>query len=252
MLCLCVSMSNSLDPTITHYLSENNLPFKDFFQFGLSVDCVIFGYQQKSLKVLLIQRGAEPFQSKWAIPGDLVNPGEDLNASANRILKHLTGLENIFVEQFHTFGKTDRHPAGRVVTVGYFSLVRGENYQPVASNWASDIGWFDVEDLPDLAFDHSQIMDAAINALRKKVRTEPIGFNLLPPKFTLLELQGLYEAVLRQKFDKPNFRKKILGTGILIPLDEVQQNVAHRPAKLFRFDLERYHSLGREPFSFEL
>lgn len=242
---------NSLN-TIEHYLSENNLPFEDFFTFGLSVDCVIFGYHDGTLKVLLIQRGAEPFKSQWAIPGDLVNPDEDLDFSANRILQHLTGLRDIYIEQFHTFGSRDRHPAGRVVTVGYFALVESEKYRPVASHWAADVGWFDLNEIPTLAFDHNQILQSGIEFLRRKVRTEPVGFNLLPPKFTLLDIQGLYEALLQQKFDKPNFRKKILSTGVLIPLDEVQSNVAHRPAKLFRFDQERYDKLKGNSINFEL
>ncbi|MCB9245052.1 MAG: NUDIX domain-containing protein [Flavobacteriales bacterium] len=245
-------MINNKFGSVDHFLSENNLPFEDFFRFGLSVDCVIFGYHHGTLKVLLIQRGADPFKYQWAIPGDLVSPEEDLDSSAERILQHLTGLKDIYVEQFHTFGQRDRHPAGRVVTVGYFALVESEKYQPVASHWASDIGWFDIRNIPPLAFDHDDILAKGIEFLRKKVRTEPVVFNLLPPKFTLLDIQGLYEALLLEKFDKPNFRKKILSTGVLVPLDEVQTNVAHRPAKLFRFDQERYDTLKGNTINFEL
>lgn len=245
-----LNMTLSSNRRTTHFLSENNLPFREFMRFGLSVDCIIFGYHEGKLKVLLIKRGAEPYQGKWAIPGDLVSPDEDLENSALRILKHLTGLENIFVEQFQTFGRTKRHPVGRVVTVGYFSLVNSSHYQPVASHWASDIGWYGIDEMPALAFDHDQILSSAIVALRKKVRTEPIGFNLLPPKFTLRQLQGLYESILSEQFDKPNFRKKILASKLLIPSNEVERNVAYRPAKLYRFDLDRYEALKRNTYSF--
>ena len=136
----------------TYFLSENNLPFSDFLHFGMSTDCVIFGYKNKSLRVLLIQRGAEPFIDNWAIPGDLVYPNEDLDSSATRILQHLTGLENIYFEQFHTFGTVNRHPVGRVITIGYYSLVRTDNHKPVASTWAKDVKWFDINELPPLGF----------------------------------------------------------------------------------------------------
>lgn len=231
-------------------LTENNRPLSEWMRFGLSVDCVIFGYHDAKLKVLLIQRGADPFYLQWAIPGDLVHPEEDLNASSIRILKHLTGLENIFIEQFGTFGQSKRHPSGRVVTVGYFALVETDHYLPMASHWAADIGWVDLEKVPELAFDHNQILDSAVDALRKKVRTEPVGFNLLPSKFTLRQLQGVYEAILKEEFDKPNFRKKILGSKVLIPLAEFEQNVSYRPARLYCFDLDRYESLKRNKFSF--
>lgn len=231
-------------------LTENNRPLSEWMQFGLSVDCVIFGYHEGKLKVLLIQRGAEPYYLQWAIPGDLVHPEEDLNASSLRILKHLTGLENIFVEQFGTFGQPNRHPSGRVVTVGYFALVETDHYLPMASHWAADIRWVDLDQVPCLAFDHNHILEAAADALRKKVRTEPVGFNLLPPKFTLRQLQGVYESILREEFDKPNFRKKILASKVLIPLAEFEQKVAYRPARLYCFDIDRYESLKRNKFSF--
>jgi 8-oxo-dGTP diphosphatase len=235
-----------------HFLSENNLPFQELMQFGLSVDCVIFGFQKGKLKVLLIKRGAEPYKDEWALPGDLVSPEEDLDHSANRILKHLTGLENIFIEQFHTFGTVERHPVGRVVTVGYFALVSSDIYEPVASHWASDIGWFEIDKVKSLAFDHEAIFASAVKALQSKVRTEPIGLELLPEKFTLRDLQELYEAILSKSLDKPNFRKKMISSRLLTPLKEVEKNVAYRPAKMYCFDLERYEHLKRNKFSFGL
>lgn len=236
----------------TYYLSENNIPYKELFCYGLSIDCVIFGYHQGAIKVLLIERGAEPYINQWALPGDLVYKNEDLNTAAARILHRLTGLENIFMEQFHTFGKPDRHPAGRVTTVGFFSLVKNDDYYPLASSWAKATQWFDIFQLPELAFDHQEIVKKAITTLQKKVRTEVLGFELLPEKFTLLDLQNLYEALLASKFDKPNFRKKILAMDLLVPLDEVRRDAAHRPAKLFSFDAKRYRNLKKHGFSFEL
>lgn len=238
--------------TEKYYLGKGTGNISDSFQFGLSIDCVIFGYQKGRLKVLLIERGAEPYINSWALPGDLVSPDEALRDSANRILSQLTGIDNIYMEQFFTFGSVDRHPAGRVITVGYYSLVRSHNYNPIASSWAKKIEWIDIEDLPELAFDHKTILEKGIQALKQKVRTAPVGFELLPTKFTLLELQGLYEAFLGYKLDKPNFRKKILGMNLLIALDEVQSNVAHRPAKLYKFDIKRYKELEKKGFNFEI
>ena len=234
------------------YLSENNLPYSDFMVFGISVDCVLFGYEKGTVKVLMIKRGASPFKNYWALPGDLVNPQEDLDNSATHVLKKLTGLEDVFMEQFHSFGSVNRHPVGRVVTVGYYSLIKIEKYQPIASACADQLEWVNIDELSELAFDHQDVLQKAIETLKKKVRTEPIGFELLPDKFTLLELQELYEVLLVYKFDKPNFRKKILSMNLLVSLKEVQDNVAHRPAKLFKFDERRYMSLKKEGFSFEL
>jgi 8-oxo-dGTP diphosphatase len=234
------------------FLSENNVPFQEYFGFGLSVDCVVFGYRERELRVLLIERGAGPYKGYWALPGDLVAMDQDLRDSASDVLTRLTGLTNIFMEQFYTFGSKDRHPAGRVATVAYYSLVNSEKYQPVASSWAESTRWFSIDELPDLAFDHSKILDRAIDTLKTRVRYRPVGFELLQEKFTLLELQALYETLLRVKFDKPNFRKRILSKNLLIQLDEVQENVSHRPAKLFKFDEDRYHKLKQDGFSFDI
>jgi 8-oxo-dGTP diphosphatase len=235
-----------------YFPSGDNLPSKEFFTFGLSVDCVVFGYHEGEVRVLLVERNAEPYKGSWALIGDLVHPEADLDKSANEVLTNLTGLTNIFMEQFHTFGSVDRHPLGRVITVGYYSLVRGNDYNPVASSWAKSTKWFNINDLPTLAFDHLEILKKGIRTLKRRVRYRPVGFELLPSKFTLLELQDLYEALLGYKFDKPNFRKKILSMDLLVQLDEVQSNVSHRPAKLFQFDETRYRELRKEGFAFDL
>jgi 8-oxo-dGTP diphosphatase len=168
------------------------------------------------------------------------------------VLFDLTSLDNVFLEQFQTFGCVDRHPVGRVVTVGYYALVETYRHNPVASAWARRTNWFPVDDLPKLAFDHQQILEKGIETLKRSVRYRPVGFELLPKKFTLADLQKLYEAILGYKFDKPNFRKRILSMNLLIPLNELQTNVSHRPAKLFKFDESRYESLKKAGFIFDI
>lgn len=236
----------------TYFFTEENSTLSEFLSFGLSIDCVVFGYHEGEVQVLLVERGAEPYKGSWALVGDLVHPRTDLASSADRILENLTGLKGIFMEQFYTFDAIDRHPLGRVVTVGYYSLVQSKHYHPVASAWAKSTKWFSIRNLPDLAFDHQVILDRGIRTLKRRVRYRPVGFELLPPKFTLGELQSLYEALLDCKFDKPNFRKKILKMNLITPLDEYEENVSHRPAKLYAFDEEQYNALRKEGFIFEL
>jgi 8-oxo-dGTP diphosphatase len=235
----------------SYFISDHTIPLNEYFVFGLSIDCVVFGYHEGEIKVLLVQRDAEPFKGHWALIGDLVEPDKTLEEAANNVLESLTGLKNIYMKQFFTFGSVDRHPLGRVVTVGYFSLVNSIDYQPIASSWAKSAEWININNLPELAFDHYQILQKGIETLKNEVRHKPTGFELLPKKFTLLEIQLLYEALLGYKFDKSNFRKKILEMNILRPLNEVKLNVSHRPAKLFEFDEKRYRMLEKEGFSFE-
>lgn len=241
-----------MKPPNTFYISDYKLPINEYFVFGLSVDCVIFGYQDGEIKVLLVQRSLEPFKDHWALIGDLVEPDQNLSDAANNVLEKLTGLKNIYMKQFFAFGSVDRHPLDRVVTVGYFSLLNSLSYNPIASSWAKSAEWFSINDLPELAFDHHNILLKGIETLKNEVRQKPTGFELLPLKFTLLELQLLYETLLGYKFDKSNFRKKMLEMNILLPLNEVKENVAHRPAKLFQFDEKRYKKLEKEGFAFEL
>lgn len=226
------------------------ISYDKFFQFGLSVDCVVFGYHKDKLKVLIIKRGAPPYKGHWALPGDLVYPNENIDVAANRILSDLTGVNDLYMEQTKVYGRVDRHPAGRVITTGYYSLIDIEKHDPEASAWADGVYWMDVEDCPDLAFDHDEIFADALKELRKKVRNEPIGFELLPAKFALAQLQSLYEALLNETYDKANFRKRILSMGLLDPLQEYQTDVSHRPGKLYAFNKERYEQLTSKGFSF--
>ena len=219
----------------------------------LSIDCVIFGFDDRyQLQIMLIQRNLEPFKGQWALPGGFVRIDESLEDAARRELAEETGLQNIFLEQLYTFGQPKRHPGDRVVSVAYYALVNLVEHAVQAATDASAAAWFPVQALPPLAFDHQTILQTALQRLKGKVRYEPIGFELLPNKFTLTELQRLYETVLEEPLDKRNFRKKILKMDLLIELDEKQQGVAHRAAKLYRFDEAKYTQLKQKGFNFEL
>lgn len=234
------------------YKQQRMSEVKNFFKSAFSVDNVIFGFDDGDLKVLLIYRGAEPYAGKWALPGDLVYPNEDLDTAAERVLEQLTGLRGVYLEQVKTFGAVNRHPLGRVITIAYYSLIKISDYAVTPASFAQSASWHSVSHAGHLAFDHNEILDTCLRRLKHKVRMEPIGFELLPPKFTLTELQHLYESILETEFEKRNFRKKILAMNLLHDLNEVQEGVAHRPAKLYRFDKRRYEEFVSEGFSFDL
>ena len=219
---------------------------------ALTVDCVVFGVDDEDLKVLLIQRDLDPFAGSWALPGGFVQMEENLPDAARRELREETGLERVFLEQLFTFGDVDRDPRGRVVSVAYYALVRLMNHKVQAATDARDANWFSVWDTPSLAFDHDGILQAALERLKGKVRYQPLGFELLPRKFTLSQLQGLYETILERELDRRNFRKKILAMDILEELDEVQQDVAHRAARLYRFNERKYRKLAKAGFDFQV
>jgi 8-oxo-dGTP diphosphatase len=219
---------------------------------ALTVDGVVFGFDGGELKVLLIQRGLEPFKGKWALPGGFVRVDETLDDAARRELVEETGLANVFLEQLYTFGTVKRDPRERVVSVAYYALVKLSDHKAKAATDAAEANWFPVSQLPKLAFDHADIVALALTRLQGKVRYQPIGFELLPPKFTLSDLQHLYEAILGANLDKRNFRKKVLGFVLLVPLNETQMAGRHRPAQLFRFDADKYEKLKKRGFNFEL
>lgn len=219
---------------------------------AVTVDCVVFALDEEDLKVMLIQRNIPPFEGKWALPGGFVRMTETLEEAALRELREETGLRQVYLEQLYTFGDTDRDPRGRVITVAYYALVNLAGHTVSATTDARAAAWFSVDDLPELAFDHETIFTAGLSRLRGKVRYEPIGFELLPRKFTLSQIQKLYETVLGTPLDKRNFRKKILGTGLLIGLEEIEQDVAHRAAQLYRFDSRKYALLRKKGFNFEI
>lgn len=219
---------------------------------AVTVDGVVFGYDVTDLKVLLIQRGLAPHKGRWALPGGFVKLEESLDEAIRRELREETGLNDLYLEQLYTFGEPKRDPRERVISVAYYALVTLTDHAVRADTDATSVGWFSVADLPSLAFDHEAIVETALRRLKGKVRYEPIGFELLPAKFTLSELQRLYETVLEQPLDKRNFRKKILAMGLLADTGEIQQDVAHRAARLYRFDERRYRQLKKAGFNFEL
>ena len=218
----------------------------------VSIDCLVFGLDEGRLNVLLAKHRDGIRQGQWALPGGHIGKLEDLDDAASRILQEVTGAQNLFLEQLRAFGRADRFPNGRVITVAYYALVKQEEYEVAAGGPASDVKWWDIHDVPELVYDHSDIFSQGLQSLRHKVRHEPIGFNLLPEKFTLLQLQELYESILDVKLDKPNFRRKMMNMKLLVDCHEKQQNVAHRAAALYRFDESVYHALTQQGFSFEV
>lgn len=219
---------------------------------ALTVDCVVFGHDESELKVLLIERALDPFKGRWALPGGFVRVNESVDEAAQRELFEEAGLKNVFLEQLYTFGSVDRDPRERVVSVAYYALVKLAGHATKAATDAVNAEWFPISTVPKLAFDHAEILSTAHIRLKGKVRYQPIGFELLPPKFTLSQLQQLYEAILGIDLDKRNFRKKVLSFELLVPLKETQVVGRHRPAQLFRFDAAKYEKLKNRGFNFEL
>ncbi len=221
---------------------------------ALTIDCVVFGLDlsESTLKVLLIERKLAPFKNVYALPGGFVQRNETIEQAALRELSEETGITNVFLEQLYTFGDPKRDPRGWIVTVAYYALVSPEQHIVRAASDAHSAAWIPLKEMPALAFDHGKILAAALARLRGKVTYAPIGFELLPKKFTISQLRKLYEIILERELDKRNFRKKILSMNLLHELDEWQQNVSHRAARLYRFDARRYKQLAREGFNFEL
>ena len=238
---------------------------------NLSVDCVVFGFDHNTLRVLLTKRELrDPDTDKvlfvdYTLQGHHVLVNEDLDKAAARVLKDKTGLEGIYLEQFQTFGKTGRMDAEKdklwvkktgmniadhVITIGYLSLVDSDKIKPDQQH--PDTQWFPVSGLPDLGFDHTKIIEKALERLRIKVSMEPIGFELLPEKFTITQMQHLYEAILGRKFDRRNFRKKVAQMKYMIPLNEKQKGVAHKPAQVFIFSRDVYERTKKEKLDFSV
>jgi 8-oxo-dGTP diphosphatase len=218
----------------------------------LSIDCVVFGFKNGELFVLLVKHGIGPTIGQWALPGSWIKYNESLDNAANRILTSQTSINNIYLEQFKTFGNLERFPARRVITITYYALVDINKFELHPGPTEADVTWFSVNEMPTMAFDHKIIFDECLNFLKHKIQHEPIGFNLLPPTFTLLQLLELYEAILNQKLDKSNFRKKFLKMTLLVDTGIKQSDVSHRAASLFRFDENVYNKLLDKGFTFEV
>lgn len=219
---------------------------------AVTTDNVIFGFGEGELKVLLVERGGEPFKGHWALPGGFMNMDEDADACACRELEEETGLKDVYSEQLYTFSAVDRDPRYRVVSIAYYALVKLPDYVVKAGDDASKAQWFPLSALPVLAFDHQRILQMAIDRLKGKIRYQPVGFELLPEKFTIPDLQRLYESALQTTLDRRNFRKKILKTGLLIDTDERTEGVPHKRAKYYSFDKAKYQALSEKGFYFEI
>lgn len=224
----------------------------DYPRPAVTVDCVVFGVEAETLRVLLIERGLEPFLGSWALPGGFVQIDETLEAAARRELREETGIEEAFLEQLFTFGDPGRDPRGRTITVSYFALVSPDAEVARADTDASSVAWHSVNNLPPLAFDHSRILEAAVQRLQAKVTYQPVGFELLAAEFTLTELQSLYEVILERTLDKRNFRKRVLASDLLRETGKKVEQVSHRAPMLYRFDPARYRELERDGFEFRL
>jgi len=235
---------------------------------NVSIDCVIFGFEDNDLKVLLIER-EQPKTAKdavnLALPGNLIFEDEGLDAAAERVLKELTNLDEIFLEQFKTFGdplrltkQDDKEwlnsiraiPEARVITVAYYSLVKISQYNPSASGFAKRTSWCSVSEVPQLAFDHNEIFQEALKQLKSRIYRRPLVFKLLPKYFSLAELQSVYEVILQSSLDKRNFRRKALSSGFISETKFKQTGVPHKPAKLYAFDSKGFESANEAFVSF--
>ncbi len=222
------------------------------FKAAVSVDCVIFGYDNDALKILLSRCDMPPYEHELSLLGDLVHPDETTDEAARRVLVSKTGFTDVYLDQVQVFSDIKRHPLGRVITVAYYSLIK------IDENHLEHIGksgpweWKNVHEIQSLAFDHYNIMHTCLEKLKKQLREQPIGFNLLPVKFSLLQLQRLYEVILQVQLDKRNFRRKLKSLGILKELDEIETSVSHRPARLYTFDTKVYEKKKITGFAFDL
>lgn len=219
---------------------------------NISIDCTVFGFENNNLELLLIKRKRNPKKGSWALPGGFVLKSETLDEAAVRILEETSNVKNIYLEQVHTFSDIERFPSRRVISVGYFALVNPERHFLKPGVDTTDVLWKKISEKENLPFDHDAILLRSLNQLKQRIRYKPIGFELLPKKFSLTQLQNLYECILDEKLDKRNFRKKILSLKMLIPLNEYQKNVSHRAARLYRFDSRAYKMLKSNGFSFQI
>lgn len=216
---------------------------------AVTTDCVIFGFDGSELQVLLIERGIEPFKGKWAFPGGFLNMDETAGEGALRELKEETGLENAYIEQFNTYSDPGRDPRERVITIAHYALVRIQEVK--GGDDAAKAQWFPIDEVPQLAFDHDKILRDAMRKLRERIHFEPIGFELLPEKFTMRDLQILYESILGVKFDRRNFAKKMMHYELLNQLDETVRPTAKRDALLYSFNKENYELFKKKGFQLE-
>ncbi|MGN6352585.1 MAG: NUDIX hydrolase [Parafilimonas sp.] len=221
-----------------HALEQVQQLVETYPRVPITVDCVIFGFDNNELKVLLIRSDLEMFEGKWTLLGDFAHDDEELDDAAYRVLRERTGMEDVYLEQVKTFSKPHRHPGGRVITVAYCSLLNTEHHS--LNILDNELHWHTVKTACNMAFDHKEILDVCYKWLQKRMLEHPLGLNLLPEKFSLRELQNLYEAILDIKLDRRNFRKKFFSMDFFIDTGEYDDDVHHRPGRLYRFDFDKY------------
>jgi len=230
-------MSKSTTENINTWLSH----LQEDTKFSISVDCVIFGYGQGELKVLLIDCNMPPYVGQKSLLGDLLRCNETTDGAARRILERRTKLRELYLEQVNVYSHPNRHPLGRVITIAYYSIIKIKDYEnQIVDAENKRLEWVHLPEIDDLAFDHGKILADAFASLQKTIREYPIGFSMLPKKFSLIQLQYFYETILGIQLDRRNFQRKLKSLGLLKDLQESQSNVPHRPAKLYSFDYHKY------------
>ena len=235
----------------TNKIMEQEKYLYEYPRPAVTTDCVIFGFDEDELKVLLIERDIEPYKGFWALPGGFIDINEDAETCARRKLREETALENIYIEQLFTFSSVDRDPRYRVISIAYYALVKLSDYSARAGSCVGHVKWFPLSKIPILAFDHAEILETAKQRLKGKIKYQPVGFELLPEKFTLPELHRLYEIVLETSIDRRNFRKKMLGFNLLIDHNEFVKGAPNRAAKIYSFNKRKYEELSENGFYFD-
>jgi ADP-ribose pyrophosphatase YjhB (NUDIX family) len=227
--------------------------YSNYARYLIAVDCIVFGYDilEKEIKLLLIKRSFEPAKGKWSLAGGFVKPDESLDDATSRVLRSLTGLDNIYMDQLYCYGEIDRDPGARVFSAAYWALIKITDIDQDLSK-ISGAHWQSLKRLPQLIFDHQDMVSMALEELKRQIKIKPVGFELLPEKFTLVQLLDLYEAIYQKSVDKRNFRKKILSMNILEKLDEKEKETSKKGAFYFQFIKERYDKLIENGFYFNL
>jgi 8-oxo-dGTP diphosphatase len=233
------------------HMSPDTKFYAEFPTFHVAVDCIIFGFDQSELKLLIHKRQFEPAKGGWSLFGGFVQNNESLDEAANRVLFELTGLQKIYMEELQSYGEVNRDPAGRVISVAYFALISAEDFTGASSS-QNGATWVSLKDLPPLIMDHNDMVDKGLRRLKRRAASQPIGFELLPEKFTMPQLQALYEAIYQADLDKRNFRKKILAMNVLIKLDQKDKTSSRKGAFLYRFDKRKYKKLVERGYSFTM
>lgn len=229
-------------------LQQNDYYIKEDRMY-VATDCVIFGFDEGSLKLLIFKRRVEPLKGKWSLIGSFVKEDEDVQHAAKRVLEEITGLSGVYMEELRTYGAADRDPGSRCISIAQYALIRiGEQDKELVESHGAH--WYDIDEVPELVLDHNQMVKDALDRIKRKARYRPIGFELLPQKFTIPQLQRLYEAVYRQQFDARNFRKKVLSLNVLKKLDEKDKTTSRRGAYLYQFDHTNYQQLLQQGFNF--